>query len=199
MTSDSHPQSQSNPAAGDSPLSSAQTEELATAMLRAGKVLRAAKVAAFTGWTEGAFGVLSLLVTLPSPKGVLVGGSLLAVAWNELEGRKMLLGFDPRGPRRLARNQLWLLAVIVVYCAWAIYTARFRPVPEFTEIETLLGLGGGFLANAAVAFYALVLAVGVAFQWGMYRYHAARIRLVEDYVTRTPAWIVEVQRVVRGG
>ena len=168
-------------------------------MQRAGKVLGAAKVAALTGWTVGAFGVLSLLFSLLSPTGVLVGGALVAVAWNELEGRKLLLRFDPEGPRRLARNQLWLLAVIALYCGWAIYKARFRPSAEIGELESLLGLGKGFFTGAAVAGYAMVLVVGAAFQWGMYRYHAARTRLVEEYVAHTPAWIVEVQRVVKGG
>jgi hypothetical protein len=199
MTADATPHPEPDPGAGDRPLSSAQIEALGTAMQRAGKVLGAAKVAAFTGWTVGAFGVLSLLFSLLSPTGVLVGGALLAVAWNEMEGRKALLRFDPAGPRRLARNQLWLLAVIALYCGWAMYKVRFRSSPEVGELETLLGFGEGFFADAAMASYAIVLAVAVLFQWGMFRYHAARVRLVEEYVARTPAWIVEVQRVVRGG
>lgn len=52
---------------------------------------------------------------------------------------------------------------------------------------------------AATAGYTLVLAVGAAFQWGKNRYHAARIGLLEEYVRETPAWIVEIQRIVRGG
>lgn len=181
------------------PLSPAQTEELATAMQRAVKILGAAKVAALTGWTVGACGVLTLLLTLFSPAGVLLGGALVVVAWNELEGRRQILKFDAGGPRRLARNQLWLLAIIVVYCLAAIFKARFYPAPGLSELETLLELGEGFVAGAATAGYALVLAVGAAFQWGMYRYHAARIGLLEEYVRETPAWILEVQRIVRGG
>ncbi|MGW8266669.1 MAG: hypothetical protein ACWGSQ_09895 [Longimicrobiales bacterium] len=194
---DSPPQAE--PAAGESPLTSAQIEQLATAIKRAGKVYRAAKVAGITGWTVGVFGVLTLLTNLFSPTAVLGGGALLAVAWNELEGRKKLLRFDPLGARRLARNQLWLLAVIAVYCFWAIYRARARPIPEVGELETLLELGEGFFTTALVAFHAVVLALAVLVQGGMYRYHAARIRLVEEYLARTPTWIVEVQRVLRSG
>ena len=199
MTSEPQPRSQPDPTEDEGPLSSAQIEELASAMERAGKVFRAARVAGITGWTVGAFGVLTLLSSLLSPAGVLGGGALLAVAWNELEGRKMLLRFDPLGPRRLARNQLWLLTLIALYCGWAIYKARFRPAPEVGELERVLDLGEGFLTNAVVAFHALVLAVAVGGQWGMYRFHSARIRLVEEYVARTPAWIVEVQGVLRSG
>lgn len=198
MTSEPHSRSQPDPTAVESPLTSAQIEELTTAMKRAGKVYRAAKVAGLTGWTVGAFGALTILGSLLSPTGVLGGGALLAVAWNELEGRKMLLRFDPRGARRLARNQLWLLTVIALYCLWAIYKAQFRPVPQIGELERLLELGEGFFTTVLVGFHAIVLAVAVVLQGGMYRYHAARVRLVEEYVAQTPAWIVEVQRVLRG-
>ena len=168
-------------------------------MHRAGKILGAARVAAVTGWTVLVFGVLTLLVTLFSPMGVLLGGALLAVAWNELEGRKQILRFDTGGPRRLARNQLWLLGIIAVSCLGAIYQARVHPTPGLSEMETLLGLEEGFVAGATTAGYALVLAVGAAFQWGMYRYHATRVGLLEAYVRETPGWIVEIQRIVRAG
>ena len=195
----SQPESTPDAPTSDSPLSQAQIEELATAMHRAAKILGAAKVAAFTGWTVMVCGLLTLLLTLFSPTGVLLGGALLMVAWNELEGRKQIQRFHEGGPRRLARNQLWLLAVIAVYCLWSIYQARFYPAPGLSEMEELLDLGEGFVAGATTAAYALVLAVATAFQLGMYRYHAARIGLLEEYVRETPAWIVEIQRIVRAG
>jgi hypothetical protein len=187
-----------NGSAGESPLSPAQIEALANAMARAGKILASARMAAFTGWTLLVIGVLSFLLTFPSFSGVLVAGALVVVGWNELEGRKLVLGFRPGGPRRLARNQLWFLAVIVLYCAWSVHRALLHPVPEVTQLEELLGLKEGFLAAATAAFYGLVLVVGAAYQLFMYRYHAARIRMVEEYVAETPPWIVEVQRVLRG-
>lgn len=182
----------------DRPLSRDQLDALAGALARAGKILRAARLAAFTGWTLLAIGILSLLVSLFSVKGILVGCALLAVAWNELEGRKMVLRFDPGGARRLAHNQLWFLGVIVLYCVWSVYWARFHPAPEVAQVEELLELGPGFVANATAAFYGLVLVVGVAYQLATYRYHTARIRMVEEYVAETPPWIMEVQRVLQG-
>ena len=110
----------------------------------------------------------------------------------------MVLGFDPAGPRRIANNQLWFLVVIVLYCLWSIYEARFHPAPEMAQVEELVGVGPGFVANALSAFYGLVLAVGVAYQLVMYRFHTARIRMVEDYLAETPPWVAEVQRVLRG-
>lgn len=181
-----------------SPLSQAQLQELATAMERGQKIRGAAKVAAFTGWTVGAFGVLSLLFGLFSLQGILVGGALLAVAWNELEGRKLLLKFRPGGPRRVAQNQLWLLAVIAAYCLWAIYQVRNNPPADMAQLEELLELGQGFWAGLMTAVYgAVLLTVGV-FQLAMYRYHAARIAMLEAYLEETPAWVVEIQRMMGG-
>ncbi len=172
-------------------------QALADGMGRAGKIFRAGSVAAVTGWSVIAFGALSILASLLSPKGVLVGGALLWVGWNELEGRKELLRFDPAGARRLARNQLWLLAVLLLYCGWAIYRSQFQPTPEVTELESLMGLGEGFVADATAAVYALVMVVATVFQWGMYRFHRARVALVEAYLRETPPWVVEVQRTLR--
>lgn len=181
----------------DAPLSDAQMEALAEGMARAGRIFRAGRVAAVTGWSVVAFGGLSLLFGLLSPRGVLVGGALLWVGWNELEGRTMLLRLDPAGAKRLARNQLWLLAVVALYCTWAIYRSQSQAIPEASELEPLLGLPQGFIADAEAAFYALVLALAALFQWGMYRFHRARVALVEVYLRETPGWVVEVQRILR--
>ena len=184
---------------GDSPLSPEQLDTLAAGMARARKIQGAARLAAFTGWTLLAFGVLSFLLTFFSLTGLLVGCALGAVAWNELEGRKLVLRFRPEGPRRLARNQLWFLGVIVLYCLWAIYKSWFHPLPETAQVEDLLELGPGFVATATSAFYGLVMVVGVAYQLGMYRYHKARVRMVEEYLAETPPWVIEVERWLRSG
>jgi len=66
----------------ENPLSRGQLEDLSTGAQRARKILGAARTATVTGWSLGAFGVLSILSGLKNPVGLLVGGALLAVAWN---------------------------------------------------------------------------------------------------------------------
>jgi len=153
-------------------------------------------VAAVTGWSVVVFGILSILGSLLSPEGVLVGGVLLWIGWNELEGRKILLRLDPSGAKRLALNQLWLLTVILLYCGWAIYRSRTQTLPEVSELESLMGLGEGFIADATTLAYAVVMAVAAVFQWAMYRFHLSRVALVRVYLQETPPWVVEVQRVL---
>lgn len=183
---------------GSSPLSPTQLDQLSTAIQRTSKIRGAARAASVTGWATVALGLSSFLLTLFSPAGILVGGILVAVGWNEFQGRKQVLRFDVRGPRRLARNQLWLLAVAATYLGWAFYQVRFNPDPDVTQLEELLGLGQGLVTGAMEAFYALVFVVVALFQWGMYRYHAARISLMQAYVSETPPWIVQIQRILLG-
>ncbi len=101
---------------------------------RAPKVLTAARVAAFNGWAIGISAALSLLFALASWTALAVGSGLAIVAWNELRGRKLLLRFDPRGPRLLGWNQLGLMGLVIAYSLWSIYIG----LTDATELDALL-------------------------------------------------------------
>ena len=104
------------------PLSVQQQQQLSEANRRAKKVLGAAKVATFNGWSFGVFAAISLLFGIFSITSLLVGIGLGIVAWNEFRGRDLLRGFDPRGTRLLGWNQVGLICLLVVYCLWCIFT-----------------------------------------------------------------------------
>jgi hypothetical protein len=89
--------------------------------------LGAAKVAAFNGWTLAVFAAVSILFGLFSLTGFLVGVGLAVVARNELLGRRRILAYDPGGFTLLWRNQVGLMALIVVYCAWSMYRTTAAP------------------------------------------------------------------------
>ena len=101
---------------GGGPLSPEQQRQLAQANQRARKVLSAARVATFNGWTIGSIAGFSLLFGLFSRTALVMGIAMGIVAWNEFRGRALLRAFDPAGPRLLGKNQLGFLAVIVGYC-----------------------------------------------------------------------------------
>ncbi len=103
------------------------------------KVLSAAKLAAFNGWALGISAALSLLFALSSGTALVVGAGLAIVAWNELRGRKLLLRFDPRGPRLLGWNQLGLMGLLVAYCLWSIYVGLTGTSPELDALIKQLG------------------------------------------------------------
>ncbi len=175
---------------GGGPLSPEQQRQLAQANQRARKVLSAARVATFNGWTIGSIAGFSLLFGLFSRTALVMGIAMGIVAWNEFRGRALLRAFDPAGPRLLGKNQLGFLAVIVGYCLWSIYTTATGQNAELAEIETMIGPVSDLARDLTVMVYGVVLLLSVVFQGLNARYYFARERLVREYLQRTPDWVV---------
>ncbi len=177
-----------------SPLSPQQQEELTRANERAKKVLGATKVATFNGWTIGVFAAVTLLFALFSVTALVVGAGMAIVAWNEFRGRSLLRRFDPHGPRLLGRNQLGFMSLLIGYGLWGIFRTLTNPMTQFEELEAVVGPVGDLVTNLALAVYGGVVLLSLLFQGLNARYYFARIRLVQDYLSETSAWIIDVQR-----
>ncbi len=175
-----------------------QRAALEAADARARPVLRAAKLAAFNGWTLAMFAVLSIVVGLFSLTSLVVGLCLGVLAWNELRGRTLVRALDPRGPALLWRNQLWLLGLIVAYCAWGVFRAWTEPLPELRQLEMAAGIPPGLVLRLTLAAYAVVIVVTAVVLGLLARYHHRRVAMLRAYLAETPAWIVDVQRSVLG-
>jgi hypothetical protein len=180
----------------------AHSQELARAGDRAKAVRKAARVAGFNGWMSALVAVGSAPFALYSVDGLVVAVALAIVAYNEFRGRTRLLAFDPSAAALLGWNQLGLLAMIIVYCLWMLYTsltganplaADMKANPEIGEV---LGMSGGVDAlyrQIIVAFYGLVILLSVIFQGANAYYYFTRRKYVEKYLDETPAWVREVQ------
>ena len=174
----------SAPATNDGPLSPQRQNELAEADPNARKVLSAAKVAAFNGWAIGVFAALSLLFALSSRTALVVGSGLAIVAWNELRGRKLLLRFDPRGPRLLGWNQLGLMGLVVAYCLWSIYiglTGTTELDALLKELELVTGSSGDLQTILTLAVYGGVITCTIIFQGLNALYYFTRMKHVQAY------------------
>ena len=180
------------------PLSDEQKDQLASANQRASKVLGAAKVATFNGWTIGGFAAITLLFAIFSVTALLVGSGMAVVAWNEFRGQKMLRRFDALGPRLLGRNQLGFMGLIVGYCLWSIYHTISNPIAEVEGLEMLTAEVGDLVTNLTVAVYAGAIFVSLLVQGLNARYYFTRTKVIEEYVAETPSWIVEMQRSTSG-
>ncbi len=186
----------------EGPLSPDQQEQLALANRRAKKVLGAAKVATFNGWSIGLFAAIGLLFAMFSFllfdsfsfTTLVMGIGLAVVARNEFRGRDLLRSFSPHGPRLLGKNQLGFMSLLIVYCLWNIYGALTNPITEIEGMEALAEAAGDLVTSLTVAVYGVVIVVSVLIQGLNARYYFVRARLVEDYVRETPEWIVELQR-----
>ena len=176
------------------PLSSEQRQDLSEANERARKVLGAAKVATFNGWTIGIFAAIGLLFGIFSATALVMGIGMGLVARNEFRGRKLLRQFDPLGPRLLGRNQLGFMGLIIVYCLWSMYQTVSNPMTGIAGLEAIADSFGGLVTNLTLAVYGAALVFTALVQGLNARYYFVRIERVEDYLRETPGWIVEIQR-----
>jgi hypothetical protein len=188
----------------DSPLSVAHRRDLAAARDRAKSIRKAARVAAFNGWTTGAAAAFSAMFLLFDRSGVAIAITLALsiVTYNEFRGRKRLLNFDPSAATLLGWNQLGLLAMIVTYCAWMLssssadaanaLSAQFNSNTE-RELLSMAGDVEGLYKTVTLALYGGAIALSVLFQGGNALYYFTRRRHVEDFIAETPQWVRDVQ------
>ena len=186
------------------PLSAEQLEQLAAANLRARKALGAAKVAAFNGWSFAVMAVVSLPFAFSGPESLVVTAAMGIVAWNEFRGRRRVRAFDLRGPRLLGWNQLGLMAVMIGYAAWRIYSTTTSPPTYAEEMERdpqlrkMLGSFSDLQRMVTLAVYGGIAVGTVIFQGLTSAYYFTRGRHVRAYLRETPEWVVQLQRRMAG-
>jgi len=180
------------------PLSPQDIREVAEAQRRGRKVLKAAGVAAFNGWACAIVAALAVPFALGSIPAALTALALGAVARNEFRGRKMLLRFDPRGPRLLGWNQIGLLAVIVLYCLWHIYDGLTGPTlaDQHPDLKLVLGSLASLERNLTLGLYGSIIVVSAIAQGLTARYYFSRLTHLRGYLGQTPPWIVDLHRSV---
>jgi hypothetical protein len=134
------------------------------------------------------------MVGLISLTSLVIGAGLLAFAWNEFRGRALLQKLDLDGPRILAWNQIGLAGGVFVYCAWSAYGVWANQGEELALLEVALGVSAEDVVRLTILAYAMVFVVTGLVLAVTARYHFVRGRRLEQYLTETPGWIVDVQR-----
>jgi hypothetical protein len=188
----------------DNPLTATHRRELAIARDRAKTIRKAARVAAFNGWTTAAAAAFSamFLVFDRSPLAIAITLGLTIITYNEFRGRKRLLNFDPSAATMLGWNQLGLLAMIIVYCLWSLMgsageaDAVRSELKSYADLDAALGSGASFegmVKTLSYAMYGGVILLSVIFQGGNALYYFTRRRHVEEFVAETPEWVRDVQ------
>jgi hypothetical protein len=187
-----------------SPLDAEQLRVL-TETRALGKKLRLARGIALSNViTLGVLGLLSVIVGVFSLSLPWVGLGLIALAYNEERGRRGLAALDARAPRLLAVNQLLLLALVFVYCAWSAYSTWAGPDPlsvltsQSSEIsdtlDQLTQQAGGSVSDlgnwaklGAIVVYGIALLASALVQGLTARYYRSLLPSVEA-LARAPAW-----------
>jgi hypothetical protein len=195
--------------ASDGPLTQEHHRELALATERAKRIRKAARVANFNGWTVGIFAAASAPFALFSfsVAGLFVTAGLTLVAYNEFRGRKRLLRFDPSSATLLGWNQLGLLALIVVYCLWMLFTGLTGAGPFAAEMRADPDIAAAFgslkfddlYKVLVVAVYGTVIVLTATFQGLNALYYFTRRKHLEAYLQETPDWVLDLQRATSPG
>jgi hypothetical protein len=176
------------------PLEDHHYQEMERAAERARPVRRAARVAAFNGWTTAIFAVLSIPFAFSGLVALLIAVGLSVVAFMEFRGRRGLLKFDPKAATQLGWNQTGFMVLIVAYCGWMLLGGA-PDISERPEVSQLLGAEGRALYKTIViAVYGTVIALTVVFQGGNAIYYFTRRKHVEAYLQQTPQWVQDFRR-----
>jgi len=185
------------------PLTPKHLAELTSAQDRAKKIRTAAAVAAFNGWVTGFFGLASAPFAPFSLVGFLVTAGLGVIAYNEFQGRKRLLQFDPKAATLLGWNQVGFLALIVVYSLYMLWSglsgggpfaAELTKNPELADVLGPVQQYDDLYRMIVIAVYGTLILLSAIFQGGNAYFYFSRRKLIESYLRETPAWICDVQR-----
>jgi hypothetical protein len=181
------------------PFTPEHLRELELAQERSIKIRKAARVANFNGWTCAIIAVVSALITMFwfSFVGLIVTVALGAITYNEFRGRDGLLKFERSAATLLGWNQVGLLAMITLYCAWIIGKCLFGPLPISSDMQSVLkelDVDVSLVRYFYVAFYSLVIALSAVFQGLNAFYYFSRRKYLDAYVRDTPEWVRSVQR-----
>ncbi len=160
------------------------------------------------GWSIVVIAVLSLLLTLVLGELLGLGISLLVLVAGimELRGRRALKRRDPDGMKLLVRAQMFLLTVILVYCARCLgsFDAGYlqeQLIPEMRQNLLLFGINFDEVLKEAdltvaeivplvhmmfLVLYGTLAFVSLLFQGGLALYYRSKTGLVTEALAAPP-------------
>lgn len=158
-------------------------------------IRRAVGVAKFDGFTLAFCALITLIGSISSLPGFLLGLALGGVAVIELVSARRLTRLDPTAPKILALNQLLFAAALMVY---ALYNLLFpAPLPkELTDsAKDLKSLGmdiDGLNNSFNQLVYFALIASAFFIQGGMALYYYSKQRVLRAVTKSTPQWVLDL-------
>ncbi|MBX3388885.1 MAG: hypothetical protein KF691_05470 [Phycisphaeraceae bacterium] len=181
------------------PLSTEHLNEISAAQRRSKKILRAAGIAAFSGWSMVIFAVVTLMFAIMSDWSAwAIGIGLALCGVNELRGGALLRRMEARGARVLGWNQIFLGALIIGYALWSLRSAIGNPalnsMMQGTGDPQIDALASQLTVAVTWGLYGSMAVVGLVVPGLTAIYYFTRGPLVTRFCRETPEWVVEVIR-----
>jgi len=153
-------------------------------------------------------GVVSVLFSLTSMPGLILGVVLAAIGMRELGFARKLDALDDRAPAGLAINQLFLGAALIAYAVFkaatydsadSILAGSLSSDPTIAAMPEMAGtiqeLGQlEYLLTLGVS--AVLIVVAFVMQGGTALYYWRKAKRVRALRQQTPGWVLEVHQVM---
>jgi len=154
-------------------------------------------VSRLNGWGVAIFAVLGVLVALVMGDllGIAICLFVLASGWMEIRGNRKLQRRDPDGMKWLVRSQMFLLAVILAYCARCLGSFDSDTVMAnlTPDMEAMLKESGIEKADILplvhkmfFVLYGAVALTSLLYQGGLALFYRGKTARVTEVLTRPP-------------
>lgn len=175
-------------------------EQIAAARKRGKAIQRCASIATGSAWTIALFGALTVVTSLFSPIGLILGVGMCVLSHFEFRGAREIKRLNPIAPKHLARNQVILGLLVMLYSAGTLWSSLTHPselqeaLGNEAQVSSLVGSITQFERMGYIALYSTMIAAAILGCGGTALYYARQQKNIEAYVRETPSWIIELQR-----
>lgn len=161
---------------------------------------RAVTIGKVDGWTTGIFGAITLLGSIGSLPGTLLGAGMVVLAVLQIRAADRLKQLDEAAPIALARNQIILGILLFAYGGISLVLSMRNPLSLASsagamapELSQMIAGYEDLLRRLIITVYATVMAVAVLGPGLTAIYYYAQRKRILAYRSSTPQWILALQ------
>jgi hypothetical protein len=171
-------------------------QQVAAAKVTGSKIRQAVLMARLSAWTTLLFGIGTLLTSVTSLGGLMVGMGMVIVALIEFKSGTAMKCLDIIAPKRLATNQIAFGCLLLSYAAMCLWSGQTSPslLTDDPQLSAMLAPIRDLEATIHKAVYLAMMIAAVVGPGLLALYYRSRKKHIELYLKQTPKWIIELQR-----
>lgn len=160
-------------------------------------IRRGVTMALFDGWSIAVFAILTFIGGIFGAVGFLLGALMGVIAFVELYHANRLRSLDLRAARALMINQIFFACLLIAYAGWNLSFPAAMSAEIQASARDLKSIGIDFESmNRAInqLVYGGLIVVAIFGQGSLALFYWRRQKMVREYLSQTPQWIVQMQR-----